>query len=135
MPGRNSNSKSRPSLPLIAELIVLKLLQPVPRALFRPGAGLNADCALRMRACLQGTFPKVRPHHDGLPSPLRRPTLHTQPLEGARDGSVLPVRIDAWRAGIGSQPPRGGNPPKRFLVAVQRARVVANCEQTRMNKS
>jgi len=103
--------ESRPFLyPVFtAKVTTKKRLQPVLRAFPRPSAGLSADCALRTRACLQGKFPKVRLHRDGLPSPLQQPTLHTRPCGGVRDGSVLPVRIDVWRPGIGSQPLASGH--------------------------
>src|SRR5215471_13642970 len=104
-----------PPLPaFIAKLIAPKRQQRVQRAFPRPSAGLNADCALRTRACLQGRFPKVRPHHDGLPSQRRQPTPHTPPCGGVRDGSVSQVRIDVWRPVIGSQLLPSGNPPKKF---------------------
>src|SRR6516164_3648537 len=118
MTGRNPNSS--PALPAFtAKLIAPKRLQPVLRFLPRPSVGLNADCALRMRVCLQGKFPKVRLRRDGLPSPQRQPTPHTRPFGGARDGSVLPTRRDVWRLAIGFQLLPCGNPPEKFLVAVQ----------------
>src|SRR6516162_9381698 len=103
------------SLPL---LIVPKLLPPSQRALFRLGDGSIGGSVLRKRVCLQGMFPEVDRRRGGLPSQLRQLRPHTRPFEGVRDGSVLPVRRDAWRSGIGSQLLPCGNPPEKFLVAV-----------------
>src|SRR5262249_3641107 len=100
--------------------IVAKLLPPVQRVFPRPSAGSNVDYALRMRVCPQGRFPEERRLRDGPTSQLRQSTLHTRPCAGVRDGSASQVQKGAWRPGIGFQLLLFGNPPRKFLVAVQR---------------
>ena len=117
--GRNPGSIRTPAPFRFAAKLTMpkRLLQPVLRAWPRPSAESNADCALRTRVYLQGRFPKVRRHRDGLLSQLQQRGPRTRPSEGVRDGSFSPVRRVARRLGIGSQLLPCGNPPEKFLEA------------------
>src|SRR6516225_6809746 len=117
--GASKVSPPLPHSPFTAKLTVPTHLQPVLRFLLLQSAGSDADCALRTLVYLQGRFPKVRRHRDGLPSQPRQLRPRIRPSEGVRDGSVSPARRGACRPGIGSPPPLSGNPRGTFLVASQ----------------